>query len=479
MKDLKAILDRSRNTEEIISDLMEKSTKPPRWEHLKQVLIPHLHKIVEDKQNRRDRILDGGYKEEAARLYLGLEMLLAKRVNQFSFTIPVKREYSNLDNDDRQEIAKAIERIYQEADIDTVNMARGFAYFASCEIFTLWYAVKKTNTVYGFKSEYKLRCRTFSPINDHVELYPLLDEYDDMICMSVSYRKKIKDEYIEFFETWTDDKHYKWKRAADAGTWEDEIFYEDGEGNRTYGDDIIILKIPGIYGWRKRPVYEEGTPELRQDAEYKHSQASDIISYNAAPLIKAVGKIIGDEKKYESRRLIRMENGGDVSYVTWPQGTDAANVHIQRDIDLFWELNQMPDTSFKNLKSLGAIGYDARQMMLTDAFLKIGEETRPLLQFFRRECNIIKAFLKQMNKKWKEEDIDAVSVKHIINPYIPKDEQYEIQKRLTANGGKPIESQRESISRFGKSPDVETTLKEINEEAQQAQMAQMAAMMGG
>lgn len=480
MKDLSEILDRSkRTTDEIIADLMVKTVTPPLWSKMKRVLIPKLHSIVEDKNMRRDRVVDG-YTEKAARLYLGLEMLLAKRVNQFTFTIPVKREYINVENEAQQQIVKAIERIYQEVDIDAVNFDRGLSYFLACEIFTLWYAVKKPNTLYGFKSEYKLHCKTYSPYKGDIEIYPLIDEYDDLLCVSVKYKKKVVDQDVEFFETWTADKHYKWK-FGEKQEWEEVLYYKDAEGNITYGDDIAILKIPGVYAWRDKPIYEQGTTRLREDAEYKHSEDSDILAYNAAPLIKIVGETTGDEKKYESRRLIRVKNGGDVGYVSWNGSTDAVEAHIRRDIDWFWCLNQMPDISFRNLMSLGNIGYDARQMMLTDAFLKIGEESRPLQQMFRRECNVIKAFLKKMNTAWKEEDIDSILVKHIITPYIPKDEQLEINKRMTANGGKPLESQRESISRYGRSIDVDATMQEMSEEQEKAMKQQveanMAAMM--
>lgn len=476
MKELKEILDRKRPIDEIISDLQNKSVSPPSWEEMKNILTPSNHGIVFDKNQRRDRIVEGGYVEEAARMYLGLEKLLAKRINQFTFTIPVKREYSNIENDAQQKIAKAIERIYQEVDIDAVNFDRGLSYFLACEIYTLWYATVKENNSYGFKSKFKLHCKTFSPNNENVKLYPLFDEYDDLLCMSISYEKTVADTKTMFFETWTSDRHYKWK-MEDHGEWEDDITHKDDNGNIEYGDPIVILKIPGVYAWRKNPVYEDGTPLLRKDAEYKHSEDSDILAYNIAPLIKVTGKMIGDEKKYETRRLIRVEQGGNVDYVQWNGAHEANNAHIMRDVEWFWMLNQMPDISFRNLMGLGNIGYDARQMMLTDAFLKIGEESRPLVQMFRRECNVIKAFLKKMNTEWSAEDIDNVVVKHVVTPYIPKDEQLEINKRMTANGGKPLESQKESIQRFGKSSDVDATLNEINEERKEATKIQMEANM--
>lgn len=482
MKELSEILNRNRPISDIISDLQRKSTTPPNWKELKKYIDPNGHEIKHDRTQRRDRVIEtdnGSFIEEAARIALPLEALLIDRINQFTFTIPVKREYMNIeDSEDRKAIAFAMEKIYEEVDIDAVNIARGKDYFTTCEMFTLWYTVSSPNTLYGFESQYKLKCRTFSPQDDNVKLYPIIDEYGDMVVMSVAYKGRVADEDVDFFETWTKDRHYRWKSKTGEG-WTDEIYETIAASGIEYGNEVSIGKIPGIYAWKKEPTVREGTTELRKDAEYKHSEQSDILAYNVAPLIKVVGKMLGDEKKYESRRLIRVEQGGNVEYVSWNQATQAADSHTQRNIDWFWMFNQMPDVSFKNLQGMGNIGYDARQMMFTDAFLRVGEESKPLLQFMRRESNVIKAFLKEMNKRWKPEDIDAITVRHTITPYIPKDEKYEIEKRLSANGGKPIESQRESIARYGKSKDIDRTLEEMQRESESEQAARMANLMEG
>lgn len=472
MKSLEEILDRNRSIDDIISDLKEKSTNPPSWSTLRKILDPKEHDIMKDKVGRPDKVRPGGNVDRAARLAIGLERLLCKRINQFAFMLPVKRVYSNIeDNQVRRDIANAIEKIYEKAHINSMNIKRGFAYFASCEIFTLWYVVKKQNKDYGFDSKYKLRCRTFTPMNDDVVLYPLLDEYDDMIAFSVAYKEKVMDEYVDFFETWTADTHYKWSMKKGHG-WEDEIAYEDGEGNTTYGDDILIEKIPGSYAWKEHPTWEAGTPSLRKDVEYTHSRDSDVVAYNSAPILKVAGGVKGAEQKGETRRVYRVENGGDVAYVSWNQSQEATKNHIDRSLDLFWQLNQMPDTSFKNMMALGNIGYDARMTVLMDALLRTGEEAQPLIEFFERECNVIKAFLKQMNKTW-ESEVDNVIVTHQIQPYVMKNEESEINLRLKANGGKAIESQLESIERYGKSKDAEVTLKQIQEEDAQAKATQM------
>ena len=139
----------------------------------------------------------------------------------------------------------------------------------------------------------------------------------------------------------------------------------------------------------------------------------------------------------------------------------------------------MPDISFKNLQQLGNIGYSSRKMMLTDAYLRVGKEVKPLVQMFRREGNVIKAFLRKINTKWSEADIDAVTIKYKVQVYIPEDQEYEIDMRIKANGGQPIESQRESIQRYGKSVDAETTLKEINEEEKNRNQATIGNVLEG
>lgn len=474
MKSLEEILDRNRPISAIISDLQEKSTTPPKWSELSKVLDPKKHRITNDTHDRRDKVLQGGRVDKAARIAIPLEWLLCKRVNQFVFTLPVKRVYSNIDgNETRQEIANAIERIYDKAHINSINMERGFCFFASCEIYSLWYVVKKKNKDYGFESEYKLRCRTFSPLKDDVVLYPLLDEYNDMIAMSIAYKERVLDEDVNFFETWTADKHYKW-RMSDKG-WQDEIVYEDGEGNKIFGDEILIGKIPGAYAWKDRPTWVIGTPELREDVEYTHSRDSDVVAYNSAPILKVAGGIAGKEEKGETRRVYRVANGGDVAYVSWNQSQEATKSHIDRSLDLFWQLNQMPDTSFKNMMALGNIGYDARMTVLMDALLRTGEESLPMIEFFERECNVIKAFLKQMNQAWANE-IDNVIVTHQVQPYVLKNEETEINLRLKANGGKAIESQLESIERYGKSKDAQSTLEQIQREYAQEKSTQMTSV---
>lgn len=450
MDEITIILDSSRPIDDVISDLKNKSVSVPEWSKLQDDYEPTKHHIVKDKETRKDKTKSDGSLEKASRIYIGLEKLLTKRTTEFAFAIPVRRIYHNTeDNDKRQQIAKAIEAIYKYARIDSENIKRGNAYFASCEIFTIWYAVEKPNFLYGFKSKYKLKCKTYSPM-DGVKLYPLFDELDDMLAMSFEYTKKINDKEVTFFETYTSDKRYKWKQQD--GTW---IATSEPEV-------IMLMKIPGAYAFRHVPIYH-GLTHIREEIEYTLSRNSDVIAYNSAPVLKVTGKLTGEEDKGESRRIFRLEEGGDVGYVSWTQAIEALKYHVETLLKLFFMQGQMPDLSFDNMKSLGNIGFDARQMILSDAHLKIGDESGAWIEFYERECSVIKEFLKFMNDGWKDE-IDNVEVEHIITPFIQNDEDALISRLQKGNGGKAIFSQLDSIRMAGYSNDPEETLNQIQAE---------------
>lgn len=462
MVDFSSIDFDSANISETISMLKEKSVSVPTWDSLLIDYEPTKHKILSDSTTLKDKVRTDGQVDKSARIIVGLEKLHVKRLSEFTFAIPVKRVYNNIhDNEIRKDISKAIESVYKNVRIDSENLKRAVAYYASCEIFTVWYAVKKFNTLYGFPSEYKLKCKTFSPMSD-VKLYPLLNEMDDMLAMSFEYTKKIKDRDVSFFETYTSDRHYIWKQELGTGNWKPVLTQTTEEGEIVNGEGIILMKIPGIYACRPKPVYD-GLSPIREEIEYSLSRNSNVIAYNSAPLLKIVGGLKGKEDKGESYRVVRCETGGDVSYVSWSQSIEALKYHVDSMEKLYWMQAQIPDLSFENMKGLGNIGYDARQTLLTDAHLKIGDESGTWIEFLERECNVIKAFLKIMNRKWASE-IDNINVEHIITPYIQNDELAEINRRMKANGNKPIESQLESIQKYGDSSDPAATLKQIQEE---------------
>lgn len=449
-----------------VSALKEKSVCVPDWETLLEDYEPTKHAILEDKTSRVDKHRSDGTEEPASRISIGLEKLLTKRVNEFTFAIPVRRVYTNTeDNEKRQQIARALELIFKYARIDSENIRRGLAYYACCEILTIWYTVEKEHTLYGFPCKKKLKCQTFSPMNG-TKLYPLFDEQGNLVAVSVEYLRKVKKTEMQFFETYTAEKHFKWANDTANGGWK-ELTVEGGE-------DIEIMKIPAIYNYRPTPVYH-GLTGLRKEIEYALSRNSDVIAYNSAPVLKVAGGIQGEERKGEERRIVRVANGGDVSYVSWQQSIDALKYHVDTLLKLFFMQAQVPDISFENMKALGNIGYDARMTLLMDAHLKIGDESGNWLEFLDREVNVVKAFLKSINIKLADE-VDNVDVENIITPFIQNDRKGLIDTLTAANGGKAVMSQLDSIRELGDSKDPEATLKQIQEEDNASSASRMETL---
>ncbi len=450
VEELNALLqDDSRNDSDIITELKNKDVNVKPWIAILKEYDSHQHDIM-DKNKRKMRKISGGKFEDVSRIRLDFEKLIAQRMTEFMFALPVKRVVTGIEGDEtKQKIANAIETIYTKNRIDSENLKRAMEYFSSCEICTQWIPVQtEQHNVYGFSSSKKLRMRTYSPMSGY-SLYPLFDEYGDMIAMSIEYTISNIDNQVICLETYTAKRHLKFEN-----------------GKKVVDTENPLGKIPFIYACRPKPIWD-GVQHLINELEFTLSRNSDVIAYNSAPMIKVVGDLIGQDDKDKAQRVIRVQNGGDVSYVSWSQSTQAVQDHVNMILRLIWMQMQLPDLSFENIKGLGAVSGEARKTLLTDAHLKVGDEKGTFLEFFDREANVVKAYLKRMHEEWADK-IDDINIEHVISPFIQNDEAAEVQKWLNANGGKPLVSHIDSISLAGLSDNPQATYEQIQKEEKES-----------
>lgn len=238
------IISPNRNAALVIADLKEKSVIVPSWngrQGLVREYDPKRHPVM-SRALYPDIVNGDGTIDRVTRITYDLQRLAVKRMSELCNGIPVKRVYKP-ENDKQKEIAVYMEKVYQRNRIDSVNTERCTMLFAGCEVMTLWYATEERNNVYGFNSPLKIRCRSFSPMQGD-ELYPLFDEYGDMIAMSVGYSRKVAGITVSYFDTYTTDHHYKWSNENNGWTLIEEEF-------------ITLGKIPAIYMYRPTPIWEE------------------------------------------------------------------------------------------------------------------------------------------------------------------------------------------------------------------------------
>ena len=450
---IEEILNSGTPAESKIAALKEKTIAVPAWSGrfgLVQQFDPTKHPVM-NKQKYPDIVTEEGI-EYVTRVTCDLQRLATKRMTELMTGIPVKRVYKP-ENDRQKEAAAYIESIYQRNRIDSVNNERCNMLFAGCEVFTLWYAIAERNTLYGFTSPLKLRCRNFSPMLGD-ELYPLFDEYGDMIAMSVGYTRKKGRKFVQYFDTYTADKHIKW--SNDNGGWAE-----------VENENITLGKIPGVYAWRPTPIWED-TSKTVYEIEWALSRNGNYLRQNSKPIfIVFADEAIsyGDEKSpnKEFRSVMQYPQNGRAEYVTWAQAVENLKFYVEQLRDLFFTQLQLPDWSYGKM-SQQALSGESRKQMFIDAQLKVKDESGRLLEFFDREINVVKAFLKVALGSEYEADIDALPVESEITAYTITDEKDTITNLTTANGGKPLISHRESIEMYGHSTDVDKTLQEIAED---------------
>ena len=448
MQTIEELIREGKTIKDVVQYITENSyTENPKWEELEKMYDANKHSIM-DAGIRKDKLTKDGV-DKVSRVKLSLQKLAVKRMAEMCFALPVKRTYSyETEEPILKDITKSIEKIYKKVRIDDTNLERAREYFATCQIATIWYIKEEDNSIYGFKAKHKLRIKTYSERKGH-KLYPLFDEQDDLIAFSISYSKKEKDKTINYFETITKDRIYKWKEKGTE--WEEISNIEN-----------VIKKINVIYLEREESIYEE-VSHLVDEIEWTLSRNSDIIAYNAAPLIEVKGQLEGMEAKGQERRIWVVSENGGVRYVSWEQSIDAIKYQIESLLMLYFLQLQLPNLSFENIKGLSTLSGESIKNLLTDAHLKVGDEAGMLTKFLDREFNVVKAFVGTMNTAWASH-LDKIDCEHEIQPFVMNDKMAEIDRLLKANGQKALMSQKESIEVFGQSNDVEKTYNEILEE---------------
>lgn len=482
---IKELIQRARESgEDIISELCQKSISVPPWSSLIKAYDPKLHPVMDtvaypDIVHYEERVSEYDVDEfgnpkktkvavgpptKVTRIAYDLQRLAVKRTTELCFGVPVKRNYKP-QNDRQREIAKYLEAIFQRARIDSVNIDRGRKLFASCEVVTIWYAVKQENDLYGFRSRLKLRCVTYSPMQGD-ELYPLFDETGDLVALSIAYKRKVKDREESYFDTYTADEHIKWSSEDPEG----------GDNNKmkiVEDEKMEVGKIPGIYVYRPTPAWEDGSP-LVYEMEWAVSRNGNYLRENSRPILMAAvseemqfGKSPATDEAFKD--ILQYPQGSTLQYVTWNQAIENLKFYVYELRQAYFTMLQLPDWSYENMKTTPMSG-EARKQLFIDCHLKVKDESGRLIEAFDREVNVVKAFLKLMLTDDYAKDIDALVVENEMTPYTINDEKEDVALLMTKNGNKPLMSQRESIVALGESEDADKTMREIQQESMQDAM---------
>lgn len=469
---LESISD-SSSIEKAIDVLKEKRIgESPKIEEIQKELDPAKHKIMDEthRPNKKVKadleagevadagtitVTKGNRKtsvavrfEKVSRVALSYQSLIVGRAVAFIFGIPVMYNCETEDETEKN-IFNAVKKILHHNKEKYFNREIARELFSFTEVAELWFPIesKEKNSIYGFETSFKLKCIALKP-SEKNKLYPYFDNTGNMLAFSRAYSLKEDDKDVEYFETYTDTKIYKFRKG--------ESGWETLENTNN-----AIGKIPIIYARQPEVEWYRAQNIIESDEELR-SNFSDTNKYHSSPTILAKGKVEGFGKKGEAGKLIQMDVNADAKYLEWSNASESVKTEHSMNREDIFALTQTPDISFNNVKSLGNLGVAAQKMLFMDAHLKVMDKEEILGEYLQRRINLILAFLATMNTQFKGK-VDNMIITPEITPYIMGD-QKETVTNVTSAVSAGIMSRQTGIEQLGIVNDAEAELKRMQEE---------------
>ena len=440
------------NIGRIVADLKKKQIDIPAWSDLVKQYDPKLHEIMTNKEKYPDKAITDEKGnilkwEAVTRVCIGLQKLSVKRISAFMFTTPINPVCQEAKSDaTAKKQFEAVRNVLKKNKWNTLNKIRCKTISSECEQATYWYVadtVKENGKSTGVKLKYDL----YSPSRGD-ELYPLFDDTGDMIAFSRQYDvKNDTDKKDVYLDTWTADKHYTFQQI-------------EGKWTMTVADNKLG-KIPVVYSYRPVPIWADGDNGKVEQIEKLLSRNGDIIDYHSSPVLIIKGNLQGAPTKGETNKVFSTPDAsGGAEYISWEQSPESTRFQFETLLRLFWSEMQLPDLSYENVKGIGATSGIALKMLFSDAHLKCGDEWEIYEELIEREFNIIKAYLSAMEG----DSIKELEIDPVMRPFIIDDEKANVDVLITANGGKPLVSQKQSVALAGLSDDTDADYLEIRAE---------------
>ena len=450
--DIQEITHIEANAANTIAELKNKTIAIIPWSILEKEYEQRKHPVM-NKGVYPDKVTKKGV-EKMTRITMGLQKLATKRMTGLMFGIPVQRVWKPKDDSERR-AAEILEAIFMKNRIDSINRERSKYLFAGCEFVTIWYTQEQNAEYAGETTDLKLRAKTFSPMNGD-SLWPLFDEYDDLVALSVEYtRRENNNQSVTYFETYTATEHIRWR--TDSGALVEEL-----------REPIEFGKIPGIYVYRPTPIWEDESDNV-YEAEWTLSRNGNYIRKNARPnwVVYSNNPVkYGKEAAPDNagRNVLQYGKDDKAEYATWNQAIDSIKFHVDQIYQNFFKQLQLPDMSMENMK-LTPMSGEARKMVFIDAQMKVTDESGIWLEAFDREINVVKAHAGEMYPELADA-FKSLEVEVVITPYQIKDEGEKINNLMNATGGKAIMSQKTAVQYLGYADNVEEELEQIRSESE-------------
>ena len=418
--------------QKIIDALKQDKDKTKIIEKAKKELDPKQHDIMNPILRRPKNKDEKDKNKDVISIALAYQKWIVRKEKAMIFgNQPILR--ANPNDETEKAVLKAIERILHDIKEPSFNRKLAESIGSFTEGGELWYLKEgEEHDSYGFKTKMKIKAMLLS-LKNSSQLYPCKDDFDDMICFSRNYIKKIEGKEVEYFEVYTQNFTYLFENFKE---WE----LVDG-----YPKKQVLEKIPAVFGEQENVSWYD-VQDLIERIEVLVSDHGEVNDRNAYPILKVIGKL----KNYLNKGPgggVELDKDSDMNYLSWDQATDSIKLEIDNLVKNIQLFSQTPNISFDEVKSLGALSGTALKMLFLDAHLKVMEKREIYDEYLQRRINIIKRILATLNPAWKSA-IDNLVIEPEIVPFMVENEKEQVEIALLKNGNKPLESHEKSVKNW-------------------------------
>ncbi|MGQ1934943.1 phage portal protein [Ornithobacterium rhinotracheale] len=307
----------------------------------------------------------------------------------------------------------------------------------------LWYTSPKPNQDYGFDSNFELKCMVLNP--EDYKLYAQFDEKNDLKSFTIHSIKEETETYqvftAEYIKTYTLDKLKEW--SVDV-------------------KENAIGKIPIVF-YEQPQVEWHDVQNLIEIAERQRTYQSESNKRFGEPILALSGKVQGDAKKSQGGRVLELTEGGSAQFIQPPNANQSFENEQRMNRRDIHEFTQTPDLSDEFFEGKGnMLSGVGRKMAWLPAHLKVLENNSIYISALKRRISIVSSFLELMNPRFKEA-VKTLEITPIVTPYDIENDSEMVETLMTANGNKPLISQKTAMQKYGVK-DTEAELEQISKE---------------
>ena len=438
---------------------VKKNSKEGVQDALK-ALDPATHKVVTDKASRPDKTVTVTLNDEevtknvpVARLPIPFQKLIVTRAAGFLCGNPIIYDHAVLDQA-QAAFFTVFKKVMDDNKMDYRNIDLAYKMMSETECAEIWYsepvADKDPDYWKGTPMEgakFRLRVRVVSPsLGD--SLYPVFDEYGDMIAFGRAYTIVSGSDKVDHFDIYTKDWIYKAKSAGSA--WE------------MVPEKNIVGKIPVVYYSQPQPEWQDVQP-LIERLEVCVSNNADTNDYFGSPIIVAHGNVQGFSSKGETGKVLEISGGsGKVEYLTWDMASEAVKLEVELLIKTIYDMTSTPNISLSEMKDIGTFSGVALKMLFLSAIMKAATKEGVFGECVQRRLNYVKAALGKI--KSSIEPASKIVIKPKFKYFMPENVAEMITMLSEAVNVEPIMSQKTALTLNPLIQDPEAEYKQMEEE---------------